>query len=67
MRGQFLPQLAVNKKKGTGPEEKLLPWLMLLQLLVGIALKGEKLLQLRGTGSTYIIVKSVVEIFYDDM
>ena len=33
MRGQFLPQLAVNKEKGTGPEEKLLPWLMLLQLL----------------------------------
>ena len=35
---------------------------MLLQLLVGIALKGEKLQQLTGTGSTYIIVKSVVEI-----
>ena len=32
-----------EEKKGTGPEEKLLPWLMLLQLLVGIALKGENL------------------------
>ena len=32
-----------EEEKGTGPEEKLLPWLMLLQLLVGIALKGENL------------------------